>query len=118
MSANAPQKQRKLMPVKVKADAVLESWRASLFSFEWLDKDGKIRAPEDMPVREREKRSAAGQQIKSGSYDLPVLGIGLQDNIEIGSGKAVFLTLAARGDTEIEVLIPEGLEKDFAGFLA
>lgn len=118
MSSTAPQKQRNLVPVKVRADAVLDSWRVSLFSFEWLDKEGRIRALEDMPLREREKREQAEKLIAQEGFDLPVLGIGLMDNIEIGAGKAIFLTLAARGDKEIDVLIPEGAQKDFSSFLA
>ncbi len=118
MSTTQASKKRSFVPVKVSAAAVLESWRGSLFSFEWLDKDGSIRAAEDMPLREREKRDAVLTQIQNGeALDLPVLGIGMNENIEIGSGKAVFLTLAAKGQDEIEVLIPSGAQDDFKSFL-
>jgi hypothetical protein len=108
----------KYISVQVDASAVLKSWKASLFSFEWLDANGGIRTPDDMPIREREKRLDVEQDLKDGhALDKPILGIGLMDNIEIGAGKAVFLTLAAMGHKTIPVAIPKSCEKDFKSFI-
>jgi hypothetical protein len=46
------------------------------------------------------------------------LGIGLQDNVEIGSERAVLLTLAALGYETMPVHIPKSNESDFKHFRA
>lgn len=104
--------------VTVDAKKILKNWQKSLFSFEWLTPAGAIRAPDDMPLREREKRLAVEQTIKAGQpLERPVLGIGVMDNIEIGAGKAVFLTLAAHGHKSIPVSVPQSVLKDFSPFI-
>ncbi len=109
----------KYVTLTVDAHAVLESWRESLFSFEWLDAEGVIRPCDDMPVREREKRLAVERDLKAGApVERPILGIGIMDNIEIGAGRAVFLTLAAMGHKAIPVAVPRTSEKEFKPFLA
>lgn len=103
--------------VRVRVKPVLKSWRDSLFSFEWLQPDLSIRAPEDLPEGERLKRQAIEADIKNGrSLEIPILGIGLLDNVEIGSGKALFLTLAALGAETIPVHIPAAHAGDFKHF--
>jgi len=105
--------------VFVKVAGVLESWRASLFSFEWLYPDGSVRGPEDLPEEEQPKRHDIENRLKSASpIERPVLGIGVMDNIEIGAGRAAFLTLAAHGAEVIPVHIPKSHESDFKAFLA
>ena len=105
--------------VRVQADKALKSWQKSLFSFEWLTPDGKIRPIEELPLREHERRLEAENALKSGhAMERPVLGIGLMDNIEIGAGKAVFMTLAASGITAIEVHVPVSNQKEFKAFLS
>lgn len=104
--------------VKVKAPEILKSWRASLFSFEWLLPDGAIRTLDDLPLHERDKRLKIEKALKDNRpLERPVLGIGLLDNIEIGAGRDVFLTLAARGEDAIEVHIPRNAEKEFKDFI-
>lgn len=105
--------------VRVKTAAILQSWRNSLFSFEWLHPDGTLRALDDLPLHERDKRVKVENTLDSGAKTLerPVLGIGLLDNVEIGAGKDVFLTLAARQLADIEVHIPRSVQKDFKEFL-
>lgn len=109
----------KYVTLTVDARAVLDSWKSSLFSFEWLDAAGGIRTPDDMPMREREKRLEVERSLKSGQkLERPILGIGIMDNVEIGSGRAVFLTLAAMGHTTIPVAVPKSCAKDFKPFIA
>lgn len=103
--------------VKVRTDAVLKSWRQSLFSFEWLTADGSIRALDDLPMHERDKRLKVEKSLSEGEQiTRPVLGIGILENIEIGAGRDVFLTLAASGLSEIEVHIPSSNRPDFKRF--
>lgn len=104
--------------VTVAVAPVLESWRASLFSFELLTSDGAIRTIDDLPIHERDKRVRIERIIADkGPLDRPVLGIGLLDNIEIGAGRDVFLTLSAHGLTGIEVHVPRSSLRDFAPYL-
>lgn len=105
--------------VRVDTAKTLKSWQKSLYSFEWLLPDGTIRPFADLPMKEHEKRAEIEAFLEKGSpIERPVLGIGIMDNIEIGAGRAVFLTLAANGHKMIEVHIPAGNDADFRPFLA
>lgn len=105
--------------VRIDTVKALKNWQLSLFSFEWLNPDGSIRKPDELPMQERQKRLEAETLLKSGKpLERPVLGIGIMDNIEIGSGRATFLTLAAQGHKSIEVHVPTSNTKDFKSFLA
>ena len=105
--------------ITINVPAVLESWRISLFSYEWLLPDGRIRSIAELPAQEQPKRQEVEDKLKSGKpIEKPVLGIGLMDNVEIGSGRAIFLTLAAHGCTSIPVHIPNSNTKEFDPFRA
>lgn len=105
--------------VKVRTEAILKSWRQSLFSFEWLTPDGGIRPLDDLPLHERDKRLKVEKSLIDGTgLTRPVLGIGMLENVEIGAGRDVFLTLAAHGLPEIEVHIPASNKPDFNHFTA
>jgi hypothetical protein len=105
--------------VRVRTDAILKSWRSSLFSFEWLNPDGSIRSLDELPMHERDKRVKIEQKLAGGEVlDRPVLGIGIMDNVEIGAGRDIFLTLAAKGFKDIDVHIPASNAKDFKQFLS
>lgn len=105
--------------VMVSVDGILKSWRLSLFSYEWILPDGRIRSPEELPDAEKPKRQEIESALQQGKpIERPILGIGLMDNVEIGSGRAVFLTLAAHGIRTIPVHIPKSNIREFAPFLA
>ena len=105
--------------VRVDTNAILKSWRQSLFSFEWLTPEGALRDLDDLPLHERDKRLKVEKYLAQGdSLERPVLGIGILDNVEIGAGRDVFLTLAAKGAREIEVHIPRSSQNDFKSFLS
>ncbi len=96
---------------------ILESWRDSLFSHEWLTPDGNVRPPEKLNEKDRERRQDVEAAISTGApLEKPVLGIGMMDNVEIGAGKAVFLTLAANGVSIIPVHVPKAHAEDFKAF--
>ena len=98
---------------------VVTSWKDSLYSFEWLLKDGRIKDLKELPETEQPKRQAIEDAMHNGApIEKPVLGIGLMDNIEIGAGKAALLTLAAHGHRHLSVHIPKANESDFKGFIA
>lgn len=103
--------------IEVDTVLALESWRQSLFSFEWLSPAGTVRSADELPLQEREKRLAAEAEIASGApLPRPILGIGIMDNIEIGAGRALFLTLAAKGCKAVSVHIPKSNLNDFNKF--
>lgn len=107
--------------ISVEIDAVkaLEGWRLSIYSFEWLNKDGSIKDLKDLAATEAQKRLQVEQKLQNGEpLEKPVLGIGIMDNIEIGTGRAVFLTLIAQGHSRIPVHIPKSAQSDFQDFLA
>lgn len=105
----------KYRDVDVGVAAVLKSWKSSLFSFEWMDGDGRIKPADDLKGADRDARSRVEQALHDGEkLEKPVLGIGLLDNIEIGSGRATFLTLADLGYHFIPVHIPLSHEKEFS----
>lgn len=105
--------------IRVDSAKTIKSWQKSLYSFEWLLPNGEIRGISDLPLKEHQKREETETALKTGRpIERPVLGIGIMDNIEIGSGRAVFLTLASQGHDMIEVHIPKANETDFRPFLA
>ncbi|MCB9983760.1 MAG: hypothetical protein H6861_08850 [Rhodospirillales bacterium] len=107
------------MEITVDLARVLKSWKNSLYSFEWLNSDGKIKPLCDLSPPEQAKRQEVEDALKTARpLERPVLGIGLQDNVEIGSGRAIVLTLAANGWTHIPVHIPKSCESDFKPFHA
>ena len=111
-------REAKYVTIRVDTAAVLKSWQKSLFSFEWLTPEGKIRRIDDLPMREHDKRLEVEMALKTGGpMERPVLGIGIMDNVEIGAGRAVFLTLAAAGHKQIEVHIPSSNRDDFKPFV-
>lgn len=105
--------------VFVDVRAVLKSWQLSLFSFQWLSPEGQIKSLPELPVDEQPKRKGVEEKLQAAAaIERPILGIGLMDNIEIGVGRAEFLTLAAHGMETIPVHIPKSNESDFKAFLA
>lgn len=108
----------KFVSVTIDTARVFKSWKGSIYSFEWLDSDGKIKTTETLSDAESAKRAAVEKSIaENAKIEKPVLGIGMMDNIEIGSGRATFLTLADAGVKTMPVHIPKSCESDFKDFL-
>lgn len=102
------------MIADIRIPETLRSWRESLFSYEWMRPDGTLKPPGELREKEFLLREAAERKLRAdGPLERPVLGIGLYDNIEIGSGKDILLTLAGLGGTRIQVHIPKTHLKDF-----
>ena len=81
--------------------------------------DGRIKTLEELPEKEHAKRRDAEEKIeKQTDLEKPILGIGLMDNVEIGSGRALFLSLAAHGVKTIPVHIPKSNQDEFKNYLA
>lgn len=104
--------------IEVNLKAVLDSWKISLFSFEWLMPDGSIRTPDQLPEAEQTKYHDVLAKYESGdALERPILGIGVMDNIEIGSRRDVLLTLKSQGVETLSVHIPKSNREDFTPYL-
>ena len=107
------------LDVTIDVEKMLSSWRSSLYAYEWMLPDGRIKTRDELPENEQPKRDEAEEKIKKGrALEKPVLGIGLLENVEIGSGRALLLTLAAAGAKSIPVHIPKTNEDEFKPFLS
>jgi len=105
--------------ITVCSDKIIKSWKESLFSYEWLLPDGKIKSLEELSKKDQPKRIKIEKQIKNNELiEKPVLGIGILDNIEIGIGKEIFLTLASNNIKSIQVHTPKAYTNDFKKFLS
>jgi len=105
--------------ITVNIAKIMESWRASLYAFEWVLPDGRIKTLPELPETEQSKRRAVEEKLQNGQpLEKPVLGIGLLENVEIGSGRATLLTLAAHGIETMPVHVPLSSEDEFVLFLA
>lgn len=103
--------------MRVALKSVVESYRGSLFSFEWLDKNGAVRDHDSMEDTQKSKYDSVYAAYKTGiPLERPILGIGLSDNIEIGSRRDVLLTLYSLGIKELDVHIPQSCLSDFKKF--
>ena len=108
----------KFNTVEIDLKIVLDSWKISLFSFEWLLPDGSIRTPDQLPEAEAEKYHEVLAQYQSGApLERPILGIGVMDNIEIGSRRDILLTLMSQGVKTLSVHIPKSNAEDFTAYL-
>ena len=104
--------------VKVDLSAVLDSWKISLFSFEWLTPEGSIREVSDLPEAERVKYESVSHQIDVGeSVECPVLGIGVMDNVEIGSRRDVLLTAYSKGVRVMDAHVKTANLDDFKSYI-
>lgn len=111
-------REEKFVTLEIKVVPVLASWQESIFAHEWLTPDGQIKKMSEMADKVQLRRAEIEKIIAGqGPLDRPVLGIGILDNIEIGSGKDLFLSLAALGMATIPVHIPRSHEQDFRMFI-
>lgn len=111
-------REEKFLNKDVAISLVLESWRESLFAHEWLKSDGSLKTLSELNDANRQKRLDVEAAVKEGRpLPKPVLGLGLTDSVEIGSGKDVLLTLASLSEKTISVHIPKSHADDFKLFL-
>lgn len=111
-------REEKFISLTVSIPSILAGWKESLFAHEWLKADGSLKSLVELNDANREKRVAIESQLKSGTpLPKPVLGLGIMDNIEIGSGKDVLLTLASLSHDSLPVHIPKSHADDFKLFV-
>lgn len=108
----------KFVTVTVALAPVLASWTESIFAHEWVTKDGHPKPLDQISDSVREKRVAVEKIMADGeAIERPVLGLGIMDNLEIGAGKDVIITLAAKQIDTIPVHIPKSNMDEFKLFI-
>ena len=92
--------------IEVDVQAVIDDWRGSLTAHHWLDSQGCMKPVDALSdthqqaLQDMRKRMEQGEEIEP-----PILGIGITDCVEIGSGAAQLLFHAMRGDTTMHVRV-------------
>lgn len=105
--------------ITIDTDKALESWRHSPFAHKWMDYDDGPKALPDLADKEASKAQEIMTALKNGApITKPTLGIGIGDYVEIGSGRAQFITLTAMGVKTMPVYIPASNETFFKKFRA
>ena len=111
-------REEKFLSLDVAIAPVIASWRESLFAHEWLKSDGTLKDLSELSDVNRQKRLDIEAALKEGrSLPKPVLGLGITDGVEIGSGKDVLLTLASLTHDILPVHILKSHASDFKLFL-
>lgn len=111
-------REEKFTTLEVDLHKIVKDWKTSLFSFEWLLPNGQVRTIEDLT----ENRAAQFRETESAykherPMERPVLGLGMIENVEIGSKKEILLTLYSLGVVKMEVHVPTSCLKDFQKFM-
>lgn len=102
----------------VDLNRVVESWQKSILAYEWLEK-GRVRTDETLKPNRLERRIAVREALASGEpLEHPVLGIGMFDNIEVGSGADLLATLCVDGVRTYPVYVRAGQVDEFEPFIA
>lgn len=104
--------------VEIVIKAVLEDWRGSLMAHTWLDKDGRLKAFDVMSEKAQADLMQARKDEAGGIGDLPILGIGITDCVEICTGTARLMMQAARGDETALVRIRPSQETELKKVIA
>ncbi|MGB0719014.1 MAG: hypothetical protein ACPGRX_00985 [Bdellovibrionales bacterium] len=105
--------------IEIDIAKIIQNWRLSVFSYEWLNPDGSIKPLDALKDKDQIKRQNIEDALRANTpLDIPVLGIGIQDNVEIGSGKALLMTLLHHGVRVSPAHIPQSNREDFKDFLA
>ena len=88
---------------------IFKGWELSPFAHELLNRDGSIKTESDLSGDTLQKFIAASEAIKrSEPLEKPILGIGLNDDIEIGVGREIIAAAYHAGLTSIPTNIPKG----------
>ncbi len=104
--------------VRVIVEKVLESWRDSILSFEFLNSDGGLRSDRELSPKNMQKRQEVEIRLRENKkLEKPILGIGLMDNVEIGSGRDVFMALAYHGFSTLPVHVRKKQMDEFKSYI-
>jgi len=112
--AAAPERYAEIM---IDAAKVLQDWRQSLLAHELIDKNGFVKGDDDITETRLEKRERIRLRLEAGqALEKPILGIGMFDNVEIGSGSDILTTLVMEGVTVLPVHVRTSQLAEFCAF--
>ncbi|MBU6234256.1 MAG: hypothetical protein KGQ41_00280 [Alphaproteobacteria bacterium] len=113
----AAQRPDQYVELTVDARKVLADWKSSLLAHELLDSNGMVKGDDHLSESRLEKRDAVRSRLAAQQpLEKPILGIGIFDNIEIGSGSDILATLVMEGVTHLPVHIRKAQARDFDPF--
>ena len=96
----------------------LPSWRQSLISYKWLGADAQPKKPDELADEQRAQYEDILRILTRGdALPKPIIGLGMFDNVEVGSGAAIVATLAALDVKVIPVHMRVAQEKGLRKFL-
>ncbi len=99
-------------------DKALPSWRQSLLAYNWLTSDGHAKPVETLGAAQKEKYDEAVALLSAQqSLPKPIIGIGMIDNVEVGSGAAIIVLMAHQGFTQIPVHVRAAMSKKLMKFM-
>lgn len=103
----------KFVTLDLETSKLLHLWGGSIVSFEWL-KDGKPKDKSDLKESLQEKFTEIEQILENGqSVEHPLLGIGIFDGVEMGTGRATLCVFATHNIPKIKCSILKTTEKEF-----
>lgn len=96
----------------------LPSWKQSLIAYKWLNSEGQPKKPDDLADEQRAQRDDILRILAKGdALPTPIVGLGMFDNVEVGSGAGIIATLADMGVKLIPVHLRRAQEKGLKKFL-
>lgn len=85
---------------------ILNLWSSSMFAHELLNKDKTIKTVADMTSETKNKFEHAMTHIQSNTpIDIPIIGIGMLDGIEIGVGREIIAACQTLGIETMPVYV-------------
>lgn len=117
---NIENDEKSFITMTINIQKVIESFSHSVFAYEWINiETGHLKSLSELGQKQKDERLEIENMIKNGHpIPQPILGIGLMDHIEIGTGKAIIMTLAAHEITEMPVHVPISMFGSMHGFSA
>lgn len=98
--------------------AALPSWGQSLIAYKWLGGDGLPKADDQLADEQALQRADILAVLERGdALPKPIIGLGMFDNVEVGSGAGIVATLASLGEATIPVHVRLAQQKGLKKFL-
>lgn len=95
---------------------MIDSWAMSIVAHEWLT-NGSFRPVSDLKKHLQEEWGVALSKIEeTQTIERPILGLGILDNIEVGTNRAILSIADHLNLNTIEVLVPKNMTSMFDTF--
>lgn len=106
----------KYVVMQLDLSKLVDSWAMSIVAHEWL-KNGKLKTHKDLQDHLQEEWTTAFEHAQSAKTLVrPILGIGVLDNVEIGTNRAILSVADHLELPSIEVLVPKAMKDLFVTF--